>query len=45
MGDFLENSSYIFDDLHDQEVIDNKAAEILASGDYSDEELNPVKRS
>jgi hypothetical protein len=43
MGDFLESSSSIFDELHEQETIDNSAAEILESGDYSDEELNDSK--
>ncbi|WIG80016.1 hypothetical protein KFZ67_20715 (plasmid) [Photobacterium damselae] len=43
MGEFLANSSYIFDDLHDQEIINNQVTEILESGDYSDEELETTE--
>lgn len=38
MGEFLESSEYIFNDLLQQEDMDADVAEILASGDYSDEE-------
>lgn len=35
MGEFLQGSSYIFDDLNHQEVMDNYAAEILAASDVA----------
>ncbi|EMK3509045.1 hypothetical protein V8094_001490 [Vibrio parahaemolyticus] len=38
MGEFLESSEYIFNDLLQQEDMDADVAEILASGDYSDEQ-------
>ena len=37
MGEFLQSSSYIFDDLNHQEVMDNYAAEILAASDVAHE--------
>ncbi|HDM8222835.1 TPA: hypothetical protein P0E24_001676 [Vibrio campbellii] len=39
MGEFLQMSAYIFDDLHDQEILDNSVAELLAAGEHSEEEL------
>ncbi|ENT6849356.1 hypothetical protein ACFD7P_000891 [Vibrio vulnificus] len=39
MGEFLEISGYIFDDLHNQEIMDNSVAELLAAGEHSEEEL------